>query len=126
MKAKRRSARAAARAAGVSHVALLKAEKRGRVSLNRDPQEIREKLKQKPKGDLAAAVLAEKQAAAALKRLRYRRERGKLVELAAVNAYIEGMITKAREVLLRIDCDERTKSEIDQALQELAEYDCPA
>jgi hypothetical protein len=115
------SAREAARRAGISHVALLKAEKRGRIS-SRDPEVIRWTLKQKPKGDLAAAVLAEKQAAAKLKGLRYLREKGSLVSRTAVNAHIEGMIIRARDILLRIDCDERVKGEINRALGELATY----
>jgi hypothetical protein len=51
------------------------------------------------------------------------RKRGELAPLVEVNAHIAGMITRARDVLLRIDCDARTKREIERALRELSEFE---
>jgi hypothetical protein len=116
------SAREAARKAGVSHVALLKAERRGRVSDKRDPGEIREKLKQKPQGDLAAVLLDGERVKVALRRLKLRTERKKLVSIDQVNRFVEGMITRARDILLQIECDERTRGEIRRALRELSTF----
>jgi len=119
---KRLSARAAAKKAGVSHVAVLKAEKRGRISANRDPEELKRTLKQEKSTDLAKVVLAKERVTVAMKRLRYRKEKGELVELSVVNAWVAGMIVRARDILLQIDCDQRTRGEIDRALRELSEF----
>jgi hypothetical protein len=51
------------------------------------------------------------------------RKRGELAPIAEVNAFVAGMITRARDILLRIDCDERTRREISRALGELSEFE---
>jgi len=131
--------RATARALGISHVALLKAERDGRVPLRIDglfdPEACRTALamhshpvkssaarsqRSEPASETPLAEPADVSHEAtsvseavrqleweklkALKR-KTAREENKLVELAAVNAFVAGMIMKARDDLARIGAE---------------------
>lgn len=50
------------------------------------------------------------------------KKRGELFPISEVNAFVAGMITRARDGLLRIDCDDRTRREINRCLGELSEF----
>ena len=166
--------RAAAKSLGISHVALLKAKKAGRVTAgadgsfdvevcraelaknsnpgkqqnaraqqrnhvlpsaeatedvgNADPLNVFDTTISQPEEPGSDATYNE-----ACRRLEWikvqraqlelDRKRAELVPLVEVNAYIAGMIAKARDILLRIDCDDRTKREIERALRELAKFE---
>ena len=171
--------RAAADKLGISHAALLKAAKGGRVTrnadgtfdveacraalkLNTDPvkrekeQRARAKRRQEPPAarpaapdrDYRAEELPESQSQAEAARqrewIRVERERLNLeklrlslVDITPVNAYVAGMILKAREELSRlpielrdslaqetdpIECQKMLSDRIDQILAKMAEY----
>lgn len=165
--------RAAARELGISHVALLKAHREGRVqrrddgnfdvdlcraalkrNTNPKASEIARRQQQghsvKRAQDLAAEdasapptdSIAEAARQLEWERLRKARlqndeHEARLVSLAAVNAFVAGMIIKAREELLRIgpetrddlarhsdpiDCERIVSSRIMRAVEMLTEY----
>src|SRR5689334_18927027 len=128
--------RAAARELGISHVALLKAEKSGRVAReldgtfdvvkcrvslerNSNPEKQRQGRSQQKKPDSLESGVAvsvgdepKETYSEALRvqawlkvdrdRLENQKRIGSLVELAPINAYVAGMILKARDELTKI------------------------
>lgn len=71
------------------------------------------------------------------KRLKVDREEGRLVDIAAVNAWVAGMIIKARDLLLRIgpearddlarqmdpiECERIVRDKVNEALEQLAQF----
>lgn len=77
---------------------------------------------------------------AKLSELEYKRERGELRPIGEINAYVSGMIIRARDILLRIGpelcdrlaqesdaikCEALITAEIHRSLRELAEYRPP-
>ena len=157
--------RAAARELGISHVALHKAEKAGRVKQepnggfdiekcrkalaeNSNPEKQRQARSQrKSPATSQNAESGEHTYSEALRRrewlkvekeeLSLERQRGELVELTPINAFVAGMILKAQEELLRIGpelrdrlaqetdsikCEGLVTAKIEQALNHLAQY----
>jgi hypothetical protein len=164
--------RAAARAIGVSHVALLKAETDGRVpkrvnglfdveacraamAANSHPTKARAGRSQQQHKPVIVPAAVEpdeegppaQSIAEAARQLEWEkvrairqktdREEGRLVELIAVNAFVAGMIMKARDELIRIGaeiadvvacesdpvkCRATIDDRIGQALENLKEY----
>ena len=151
--------RAAAKALGISHVALLKAAKAGRVSRAEDGsfnvEECKKQLERNtnPKkrhseraesgsgnnaGDYNAAATQLEWLKVDKTKLELERRRGELVPIAEINAYVAGMIIRARDILLRIGpelrdrlaqeadpvaCEGLIDGEVQRALRELAEYE---
>lgn len=170
--------RAAARELGISHVALLKAEKTGRVKkspdgkfdveacrrsleLNSHPVQSRVARLQRKQpapeavepvappaadqepvdapadGSIAEAARQLEWEKLREKRLKIDREESRLVDVAAVNSWVAGMIMKARDELVRIGpelrdslgqetdgikCEAMVTDRIMQALEKLSEY----
>lgn len=104
-------------------------------------REIERALSSRPTGGVriteAEARRRKEIALAELHELRLGERRGELRPIAAINAYISGMIIEARDILLRIapeladklaqesdpiKCRELIEVEVKQALRKLAEY----
>jgi hypothetical protein len=137
--------RAAAKKLKISHVALLKAAAAGRVqrgadgkfdveacrrqlAVNSNPgkqKSARAQQRKKPLDpDDTYTELCRRREAVKLEKdeLNLARQKGELVPIGEVNAFISGMIIRARDRLLAIESDERTGHEIRGALRDLAEY----
>jgi hypothetical protein len=147
---------------GISHVALLKAAKAGRVQRGEDglfdveacvealktnshpgkQASARAQQQEKPApeaGDRSynEACTQEKWLAVEERKLKLAQRRGELVGIAEINAYVAGMIIRARDILLRIGpelrdrlsqetdpvrCEEWVAAEVNRSLAELAEF----
>jgi hypothetical protein len=137
--------RAAAKKLKISHVALLKAAGVGRVQREKDgtfdveacrrqlatnsnpgkQKSARAQQRKKPLDpDDTYTELCQRREAVKLEKdeLDLARRKGELVPIGEVNAFISGMIIRARDRLLAIESDERTGHEIRGALRDLAEY----
>jgi len=137
--------RAAASKLKISHVALLKAVESGRIkrredgkfdleacrrelAANSNPKKQKSARAQQHKKPLSPDdtynELCRRREAVKLEKdeLDLARKKGELVPIGEVNAFISGMIIRARDRLLAIECDERTGHEIRGALRDLAQY----
>lgn len=86
---------------------------------------------------LADAQARKERAIADLRELEVKRKSGELAPIGEINAWVSGMITKARDILLRmpgelrdrlaqetdpIKCEELMSGEVNRSLRELAEF----